>query len=162
MVIVSAIPPLQDMWSYAGDTFTVEVGNGEVATVGDALADALVRPGRAVVRLVFSQHSVQMTLPEDQHAVQELPAQGADQALADCFISAVCKDAKIGEHWTPRELRHSFVPLMSSSGAPVEEIARIAGALEHEDHRSGLQARTAADPDDRRRSRGQAFQPRAS
>jgi integrase len=40
---------------------------------------------------------------------------------------AVCKAAKIGEHWTPRELRHSFVSLMSSSGVPVEEIAKLAG-----------------------------------
>jgi integrase len=40
---------------------------------------------------------------------------------------AVCRAAKLGEHWTPRELRHSFVSLMSSSGVPVEEIARIAG-----------------------------------
>ena len=40
---------------------------------------------------------------------------------------AVCKAAKIGENWTPRELRHSFVSLMSSSGVPVEEIARLAG-----------------------------------
>ena len=40
---------------------------------------------------------------------------------------AVCRAAKIGEHWTPRELRHSFVSLMSSSGVPLEEIARIAG-----------------------------------
>jgi len=40
---------------------------------------------------------------------------------------AVCRAAKIGEHWTPRELRHSFVSLMSSSGVPVEEIARLAG-----------------------------------
>ena len=40
---------------------------------------------------------------------------------------AVCKAAGIGEHWTPRELRHSFVSLMSSSGVPVEEIARLAG-----------------------------------
>jgi site-specific recombinase XerD len=71
---------------------------------------------------------------------------------------AVCKTAQIGEHWTPRELRHSFVSLMSSSGVPVEEIAG-SGALEHEDHRGGLQARTAADPDDRRRGHGQAFQP---
>src|SRR6185312_11143365 len=39
----------------------------------------------------------------------------------------VCKAAKIGEGWTPRELRHSFVSLMSSSGVPVEEIARLAG-----------------------------------
>ena len=40
---------------------------------------------------------------------------------------AVCKAAKIGGTWTPRELRHSFVSLMSSSGVPVEEIARLAG-----------------------------------
>ena len=40
---------------------------------------------------------------------------------------AACKAAEIGEHWTPRELRHSFVSLISSSGVPVEEIARLAG-----------------------------------
>jgi integrase len=40
---------------------------------------------------------------------------------------AVCRAANIGETWTPRELRHSFVSLMSSSGVPVEEIARLAG-----------------------------------
>jgi integrase len=42
-------------------------------------------------------------------------------------FKAACRTAKIGEHWTPRELRHSFVSLMSSSGVPVEEIARLAG-----------------------------------
>ena len=42
-------------------------------------------------------------------------------------FKAVCKLAGIGEGWTPRELRHSFVSLMSASGVPVEEIARIAG-----------------------------------
>jgi integrase len=40
---------------------------------------------------------------------------------------AACRAAKIGERWTPRELRHSFVSLMSSSGVPIEEIARLAG-----------------------------------
>jgi integrase len=29
--------------------------------------------------------------------------------------------------WSPRELRHTFVSLMSDSGVPVEEIARLAG-----------------------------------
>src|SRR5690242_21863065 len=42
-------------------------------------------------------------------------------------FKAACRAAKIGEHWTPRELRHSFVSLMSISGVPVEEIARLAG-----------------------------------
>jgi integrase len=30
-------------------------------------------------------------------------------------------------HWTPRELRHSFVSLLSDSGIPVEEISRLVG-----------------------------------
>ncbi|HEX5299358.1 MAG TPA: site-specific integrase [Streptosporangiaceae bacterium] len=42
-------------------------------------------------------------------------------------FKAACRAAHLGEHWTPRELRHSFVSLMSSSGVPVEEIARLAG-----------------------------------
>jgi len=42
-------------------------------------------------------------------------------------FKAACRAAKLGERWTPRELRHSFVSLMSSSGVPVEEIARLAG-----------------------------------
>jgi integrase len=42
-------------------------------------------------------------------------------------FKAACKAAGIEGTWTPRELRHSFVSLMSSSGVPVEEIARLAG-----------------------------------
>jgi integrase len=42
-------------------------------------------------------------------------------------FKAACKTAKLEGTWTPRELRHSFVSLMSSSGVPVEEIARLAG-----------------------------------
>ena len=40
---------------------------------------------------------------------------------------AACTAARIGERWTPRELRHSFVSLMSSSGVLIEEIARLVG-----------------------------------
>ena len=53
--------------------------------VGDALGDALVRPGRVVMRLVFGQDGAQVALAEDQHAVEELSAQGADKALAGCI-----------------------------------------------------------------------------
>jgi integrase len=42
------------------------------------------------------------------------------------FRSA-CKLAGIGPGWAPRELRHTFVSLMSESGMPVEEIARLVG-----------------------------------
>jgi site-specific recombinase XerD len=39
----------------------------------------------------------------------------------------ITKAAGLGEQWAPRELRTSFVSLMSRSGVPVEEIARLAG-----------------------------------
>ncbi len=39
----------------------------------------------------------------------------------------VIKDAGIEGSWSPRELRHTFVSLMSVGGVPVEEIARLAG-----------------------------------
>ena len=40
---------------------------------------------------------------------------------------AAVKTAGIPGSWTPRELRHTFVSLMSDNGVPVEEIARLAG-----------------------------------
>jgi integrase len=39
----------------------------------------------------------------------------------------ICAAAKIGQSWTPRELRHSFVSIMSDSGMPVERIADLVG-----------------------------------
>jgi integrase len=38
-----------------------------------------------------------------------------------------CRAARIGEQWTPRELRHSFVSLMSDSDVPLEKIAVLVG-----------------------------------
>jgi integrase len=35
--------------------------------------------------------------------------------------------ADLGTSWVPRELRHTFVSIMSAGGVPVEEIARVAG-----------------------------------
>jgi len=40
---------------------------------------------------------------------------------------ALCKAAGIEGTWTPRELRHTFVSLMSDSEVAVEEIARLVG-----------------------------------
>ena len=40
---------------------------------------------------------------------------------------AVIKTAGLDDEWTPRELRHSFVSLLSSCGMPVEAIARLVG-----------------------------------
>jgi site-specific recombinase XerD len=40
---------------------------------------------------------------------------------------AMCEKAGIEGVWAPRELRHTFVSVMSESGVAVEEIARLAG-----------------------------------
>ena len=39
----------------------------------------------------------------------------------------ITEAAGLGAGWAPRDLRHTFVSLMSSDGVPIEEIARLAG-----------------------------------
>ncbi|MGH3290028.1 MAG: site-specific integrase [Streptosporangiaceae bacterium] len=43
------------------------------------------------------------------------------------MFKRVCIAAGIGDGWTPRELRTSFVSLMSNSGVSIEEIAHLVG-----------------------------------
>ena len=50
-----------------------------------------------------------------------------DAANVRRAFKKVTKAAGLDENWTPRELRTSFVSLMSHSGMPVEEIARLVG-----------------------------------
>lgn len=43
-------------------------------------------------------------------------------------LRLICRNAGIGEDWAPRDLRHTFVSIMSAHGdVPVEEIARLTG-----------------------------------
>ncbi len=39
----------------------------------------------------------------------------------------ITEAAGLGAEWAPRDLRHTFVSLMSADGVPIEEIARLAG-----------------------------------
>lgn len=51
-----------------------------------------------------------------------------DSANVRRAFRALCRGARLdAEQWTPRELRHSFVSLMSDAGVPLEEIARLVG-----------------------------------
>ena len=50
-----------------------------------------------------------------------------DAANVRKTFNRACKVAGIGEGWTPRELRTSFVSLLSHGGLGIEEIARLAG-----------------------------------
>jgi integrase len=50
-----------------------------------------------------------------------------DPANVRKMFKRVCAEAGIGDGWTPRELRTSFVSLMSYQGVSIEEIARLVG-----------------------------------
>ena len=43
------------------------------------------------------------------------------------MFKRVCTEARIGDGWTPRELRTTFVSLLSHRGVSIEEIARLVG-----------------------------------
>ncbi len=46
--------------------------------------------------------------------------------LATAFRS-ITRRAGLGQNWMPRELRHSFLSIMSDNGVPLEIIADLAG-----------------------------------
>lgn len=43
------------------------------------------------------------------------------------FRKVVARAGLVAGEWTPRELRHSFVSLLSDSGVPIEDISRLVG-----------------------------------
>jgi len=43
------------------------------------------------------------------------------------MFKRICTEAGTGDSWTPRELRTTFVSLLSHQGVAIEEIARLAG-----------------------------------
>jgi integrase len=50
-----------------------------------------------------------------------------DAANVRKMFKRVCTAAGTGDGWTPRELRTSFVSLLSHCGVSIEEIARLVG-----------------------------------
>jgi integrase len=51
-----------------------------------------------------------------------------DSANVRRSFRVLCKEAGLdSSEWTPREMRHSFVSLMSEAGVPLEAIARVVG-----------------------------------
>ncbi|GAA3447635.1 tyrosine-type recombinase/integrase [Planomonospora venezuelensis] len=50
-----------------------------------------------------------------------------DAANVRRALRKITEDAKIGTGWLPRELRHSFVSIMSGQGVPLEIIADLVG-----------------------------------
>jgi integrase len=42
-------------------------------------------------------------------------------------FQAICEKAGLGKAWTPRELRHSFVSMLSADGVAIEDISHLVG-----------------------------------
>ena len=55
------------------------------------------------------------------------PGAALDSGNVRKMFKRVCTEARIGDGWTPRELRTSFVSLLSHQGVSIEEIARLVG-----------------------------------
>jgi integrase len=95
---------------------------------------SLQLPGVAVEALRIQerqQEKDRLTAGETWHEHGLVFASGVGTAMDAHNVRrafrSVCKRAGIGKEWTPRELRHTFVSLMSDTGMPVEEIARLVG-----------------------------------
>jgi hypothetical protein len=67
------------------DSLDIEVdccsAGSVTVTAGNSLGNALMRPGHTAVDLILDQDGAQVRLAEDQNAVEELAAQGADEAF---------------------------------------------------------------------------------
>jgi site-specific recombinase XerD len=50
-----------------------------------------------------------------------------DAADARRSLRAICRRAGLDEQRTPRELRHTFVPLLSDNGMAIEEMSPLVG-----------------------------------
>jgi integrase len=42
-------------------------------------------------------------------------------------LAQITRPAGLGEQWAPRELRHSFVSILSASDVPLEDISQLVG-----------------------------------
>jgi integrase len=90
----------------------------------------LALPANAVTALTEHRSRMVDARLYDEQALVFCTSNGTalDSANVRRMFRAICADAGLepGE-WTPRELRHSFVSLMSEAGVPLEEIARLVG-----------------------------------
>ena len=81
---------------------------------------------RLAVTALHSSHEETGPQPGDL-VFRTATGEPLDAANVRRSFRVVCRAAGIGQDWTPRELRHTFVRLMSDNNVAVEEIARLVG-----------------------------------
>jgi integrase len=119
------VPPHVLVWRsvrVGGDTKTEKsrrtLGLAQIAVQALQRQQAQQEEDKALVGPLWEEHGLVFTT---------MTGRPLDPANVRREFRKVCKAAGIGEKWTPREMRHTFVSLMSHSGVSVEEIARLAG-----------------------------------
>ena len=70
------------------------------------------------------------------------------------MFRVITEEAGLGTGWVPREMRHTFVSLLSARGVPVEAIALLAGHNPDGDDGTGLPPSDRSRPDPWRRGHG--------
>jgi integrase len=117
-------PPTIDLWRSVrahGDTKTTKSRR------------TLELPARCVEALTKHRYLVEQQSAESGRQLEEYdlvfstttPLDSANVRRA--FRRVVAAAGMDPKSWTPRELRHSFVSLLSSSGMPIEDIAHLVG-----------------------------------
>jgi integrase len=119
------IPPYVAVWRSVR-------AHGETKTERSRRTVALLRPAAQALRALIESQAQERTLAEDRWQDTGLVfathlGAALDAANVRKIFKRVCKEAGIGDRWTPRELRTSFVSLMSHRGVSTEEIARLVG-----------------------------------
>jgi len=70
-------------------------------------------------------------------------------------LRTICRRAGLDEQWTPRELRHTFVSLLSENGMAIEEISRLMATVHRTSPRpsTGTRSGRSSPPGPRRWTR---------
>jgi integrase len=120
-----AVPPHVAVWRSVrvhGETKTERSRRtlGLPQAAADALRDLLDSQAREKAEAGDQWHDTGLVFTTQHGAA-------LDAANVRKMFKRACGTAGIGEGWTPRELRTSFVSLMSHNGVSTEEIARLVG-----------------------------------
>jgi integrase len=122
---VPPVPPYVAVWR------SVRV-HGETKTERSRRTLALPRMAVEALRTLLASQGNERALAGDKWHDTGLVftthlGAALDAANVRKMFKGVCIAAGLGDGWTPRELRTSFVSLMSHRGVSIEEIARVVG-----------------------------------
>jgi Phage integrase family len=103
-----------------------------VQNVADLAAVPTGKPGRPSKSLNLDQALAVLDAAKGERlwpyvAVSMLGGIHTEEARVRMEFKRIAEKAGLGQDWTPREPRHTFVSLLSDSGVPIEQIADAVG-----------------------------------